>query len=365
MKKTVCEEKKCSGCKACICRCPQSCIDIKEEGSYLNALIDQKKCIKCNMCHSVCPVNYPRGLKHPIDWKQGWSTDESIRSKASSGGIASAVASSFFRDGGIVYACMLKGGEFRFGRVETEKDFAHMQGSKYVKSDPRDVYTKIAGDLRRRCKVLFIGLPCQVQAAKNFVGEKWAENFFTIDLVCHGSPVSKVLLEYLNKRGVNINNIKEFRFRDKTKFGLRASNYKFSHGKGMDAYMRAFLSGLCYTENCFDCQFAKLERAGDITLGDSWGSTLCEEEQNRGISLILCQTEKGQNLINSSQIHLESVDLNKAIAANHQLVHPTERPKRYDIFWKGIKRGRTLEFMMLRCYPKATISNIINTIRRN
>lgn len=34
----------------------------------------------------------------------------------------------------------------------------------------------------------------------------------------------------------------------------------------------------------------------DVTIGDSWGSDFPQKEQGRGVSLLLCQTDKGANL---------------------------------------------------------------------
>ena len=363
MQKTVCENKKCTGCMVCIEKCPKSCIIMKDELSHLNAIIDQEKCIGCNLCHMVCPVNHPNELKKPIEWKQGWSEDKNIRSRASSGGIASAVVISFLRNGGIVYACIFKNGEFYFDQIKSEIDIVYMRGSKYVKSNPQGIYQRMKIDLQNKNNVLFIGLPCQVKAARNFVGSDFEKSLFTIDLICHGAPSSKILMDYLKNKGVKIDSIKTINFRKKTDFGLRLPYFDRNFTTGTDVYMLAFLLGLSYTEGCFNCQFAQINRAGDITIGDSWGSTLSDEEQKKGISLILCQTLKGRSLIYNSHLHLESVDLKQAISANRQLEHPTKKPKKYDIFWKGIKKGRSLAFMVFRCCPKASINNTINTIK--
>ena len=53
-----------------------------------------------------------------------------------------------------------------------------------------------------------------------------------------------------------------------------------------------FLNSTSYTENCYECKYAKTERISDLTLGDSWGSRLTEDEIHKGVSLALCQTEK-------------------------------------------------------------------------
>ena len=80
-----------------------------------------------------------------------------------------------------------------------------------------------------------------------------------------------------------------------------------------------FLNSTTYTENCYQCQYAKIERPGDITLGDSWGSELEKSIQDKGISLVLCQNEKGKELIDQADLTLVDVDLKKAIESNHQL----------------------------------------------
>ena len=69
-----------------------------------------------------------------------------------------------------------------------------------------------------------------------------------------------------------------------------------------------------------------------MTLGDSWGSELSIEEQKKGISLVLSMTDKGSELLQMADIHLQSVDLTKAVANNHQLEHPSDLPKGRDIF---------------------------------
>lgn len=97
-------------------------------------------------------------------------------------------------------------------------------------------------------------------------------------------------------------------------------------------YTHAFLRGLDYTENCYSCQYARWNRVSDITLGDSWGSELETEEQAKGISLILCQTAKGRELVSRTEITTKPVDIEKAIRSNQQLIRPTEMHKNRRVF---------------------------------
>lgn len=68
------------------------------------------------------------------------------------------------------------------------------------------------------------------------------------------------------------------------------------------------------------------------------------------ISLILCQTEKGVELVKSAGFELEEVDLDKAVTANHQLRHPSEMPDKRNTFFENIDRG--FHYAISKCYPK-------------
>ena len=96
---------------------------------------------------------------------------------------------------------------------------------------------------------------------------------------------------------MDIQSISELKFRNKEEFGLQSGYRRISFDGESDLYTFAFLTSLDYTENCYSCHYATLDRVSDITLGDSWGSELDVEEQKKGISLILCQTEKGKECI--------------------------------------------------------------------
>ena len=49
-----------------------------------------------------------------------------------------------------------------------------------------------------------------------------------------------------------------------------------------------------YTGECYSCRYKVHNRVSDISLGDSW-----EVNCLSGISLVLCQTKKGEELLKS------------------------------------------------------------------
>lgn len=349
--KTVCELNKCAGCMACVDICPKGAIEIKDSLSAYNAEIDEKKCIGCNACHKVCQVNHPASVKDPINWQQGWTENSEMRKECSSGGVATAISKGFLENGGIVCGCTFNEGKFIFEFAENEDELKKFIGSKYVKSNPIGIYKEIKSRLKREEKVLFIGLPCQIAALRNFISADLSDKLYTIDLICHGTPSPKVLDIFLKQYGLTLSSLKDIKFRVKAKFQIYG-DYKGIITKGVsDRYSIAFLNALTYTENCYSCPYAKTERVSDVTLGDSWGSELAIDEQKNGISLILSQTEKGNELLKMANLRLEEVDIEKAIANNHQLEYPSFKPTGREKFFKGLKNSN-FNFLVFRILPK-------------
>ena len=349
---TVCQENQCAGCMACVNTCSQGAITIQMQAMKYNAVIQQNLCVNCGACHKVCPQNNLPNLCEPVSWYQGWSANDEIRKRGTSGGLAGAIAVRFIETGGIVYSCFYQDGEFTFGSATNVDDVKKFAGSKYVKSNPRDCYKEIKDYLKTGRKVLFIGLPCQVAGIKNYCGRKYDDMLFTIDLICHGTP-SPILLEtFLNQYGYSLDELKDVRFRTKSNVQVY-EGYKGIITNGVsDRYLIAFLNSLSYTENCYQCRFARRERVSDITLGDSWGSELSKEETQRGLSLILCMTEKGHNLVKESNLELKPVDLQRAIANNHQLEAPSVKPAGYDAFCEGISQGKEFNRLVTKYLRK-------------
>jgi len=59
---------------------------LKDTLSAYNAIINEEKCVNCNICSSVCQVCSSVLKIKPLDWYQGWSSNNSLRLRSSSGG---------------------------------------------------------------------------------------------------------------------------------------------------------------------------------------------------------------------------------------------------------------------------------------
>ena len=346
--KTVCQQDLCAGCMACVDICPKEAIHIEGCKAY-NAVIDPSLCVDCNACRRVCQQNTPPAFHTPIFWKEGWAAEESVRSAGSSGGAAGALTATFLEQGGAVCSCVFADGRFGFRIARTPEESSGFSGSKYVKSDPSGVYPRIKALLQSGTPVLFIGLPCQCAAVQKYTP---SELLYTVDLICHGTPAPEVLEQYLRCKGTDMKGLTLPTFRKKQRFALADNHKPFAPGHTRDPYTLAFLNSISYTENCYRCSYARSERVSDLTLGDSWGSKLPAEEAAKGISLILCQTEKGARLLASSRIILFDADPEVASENNHQLRHPSSAPAGRNDFFEALEQNRSFDELVRKHLPK-------------
>lgn len=360
--KTVCKSSECTGCAACMSVCPTNAVKTIVCIDSCMSVIDEKLCIKCNKCEKICPQNHPVEKIKPFIWYQGWANDEKIRMEGSSGGIATAIATSFVNNGGSCCSCVFENGNFVFKFASNSEEVKRFSGSKYVKSNPQGIYNEIKKIINQGRKVLFIGLPCQVAAVKKIVGERKKENLYTIDLICHGTPSPIMLDLFLKENGYDLNELTDIKFRKKNNYYL-SENYKgIKPSNVRDRYTLSFLRSLNYTENCYSCQYATFERASDITLGDSWGSEISKKEQDKGISLVLCQTEQGKELLEMTDLHLEYVDIKKAIENNKQLSNPSIKNSKRDKFFNTLYKTKNFSKSVAKCYFKICFKQEIKSI---
>jgi len=68
-----------------------------------------------------------------------------------------------------------------------------------------------------------------------------------------------------------------------------------------NAYMRGFLGNIYLKKSCHNCKYRNLTSGSDLTIGDYWGAEVEEREidDDKGLSLVIVNSEKGRNLINS------------------------------------------------------------------
>lgn len=324
------KKKDCSGCNACAEACPKHCIEmIPDKKGFLYPKVDTSTCIDCGVCTKVCPFEDGNiHLKPPLTAYAAWNKDREQYLASSSGGAAQVFSSYIINQGGVVYGCTSDDMRIRHIRVDALSDLHKLQGSKYVQSDVRELFSKVKADLKANKPVLFIGTPCQVAGLKNYI-KQIPEHLYLVDLICHGVPSQQMLNEHIahvlngrTAKQISFRKGEQFRFEITTQYG--AAYFAEYH---KDKYYRAFFNGISYRESCYRCPFARKERASDITIGDFWGlqnAASLPLNKEEGISVMLPLTEKGNKLISATKLEMHAYERNaqEAIDGNTQLQCP-------------------------------------------
>ena len=300
--------KNCYGCGACKNICSFDAISIKEDNAgFFRAFVDYDKCKECGQCTKVCPeiVNKYDNTETP-ECYAAWAKDD-IRLKCASGGIFTAIALQIIERGGWVAGAVWKE-DYHVGFIVTNTidGLNQISNSKYVQGDMGKVHTGIKEKLDEGQEVLFCGCPCQVAGLKGFLRKDYPK-LYTMDLICHGVPSQKMLKKYL-KDLYSYEDIEKVDFRDKSHFGWSTEmNIYFKDGKIIrkrateDAFYRAFLNNMSLNPTCERCQFSKIPRQGNLSLGDFWQIEKYEPRLNdrKGTSLILVNNRVGKNLLDA------------------------------------------------------------------
>lgn len=345
----LCHKEDCTGCGACFNVCPHHSIHmIESEEGFLYPHIDSKSCVECGLCRKVCPIvsTLEDSVEQPVVYA-AWSNDDKIRTTSSSGGIFYSLASEIIANGGVVFGVVLdKEGNVFHTCAEQIYDLPSMQGSKYVQSDTRYVYSEAVKYLKEGRTVLFTGTPCQVAAMKSYALNKDYQNLFLVDIVCHGVPSGKLFKDYLTKLREELGDFDKssFCFRKLDAWGIAPSvelteDCRKIIPPDLNVYMKHFLSSYTFRESCYNCKYAKTPRTSDITIADFWGigkDTPFQGNTAKGCSLVLVNSPKGQSLFESIKdgLFYEKRELNEALVVNHQLYRPSIKPKQRKTVYK-------------------------------
>lgn len=296
----------CTGCAACAAICPSDAIRMQQDPlGFAIPQIDAVKCSKCGQCRQACPALQGVSL-HPKPACYAAQADDRLRIASSSGGIFSLLAREIFLRGGVVCGAVFDE-QFlvRHAFAEDEAGLAAMRGSKYLQSDVGDTYAQAQAFLRQGRYVLYSGCPCQIAGLYRFLQEDY-ERLYTVDLLCLGVPSPQFFTEYL-ACAFPEETVESISFRDKAHGqGWRSDSLFIRTDNGGEhacdisasSYEACFHQNIFLRECCYSCPYNTQERVGDLSLGDFWGIEAYDPawNDNRGTSLVLVNSEKGQML---------------------------------------------------------------------
>ena len=333
---SIIDKKDCCGCTACTSICPHDAISMKPDVlGFLYPEVDEEKCVECGLCEKVCAFNdrYDRSCNLSVpDTYGARHKDRGEVDTSRSGAAFIALSDVILREGGVVYGVGYEG-HFRVvhKRATTRVERDEFKGSKYVQSDLTGIFRQVKKDLQAGLMVMFSGTPCQTAGLASCIGRgKLRENLFLVDIVCHGVPAPYIWRDFLayleKKQGSEICYVN---FRDKD-FGWHDHHetFKFVNGGGQKmTFTFLFYRHIIFRQSCGKCPYTNTQRPSDITLADFWGWEKTKpdfNEDDRGVSLILVNTEKGRRLLELAKKDLDMFPARVEDCLQPNLQHPTK-----------------------------------------
>lgn len=352
----------CYGCGVCSIACGKNLIKIiqNKDGFYEPFIAEPDKCSDCGLCVDVCSYTYDDlSLTNlQITSHAAWSREYAVRRKCSSGGVGFEIGRTIISEGGKVCGV----------RYNAEKNMAEHYvastieklipsiGSKYIQSYTVDGFADIVKDLRVAKKngenpvFLVTGTPCQIDSFRRYTQKfKMEDNFVLLDFFCHGVPSKLMWDKYVAHMEKKVGKLTYVSWRNKftgwhdswamaidgedkgspvdwhESYDLlirEKKSYLNSRLSQGDYFYRLFLSDTCLGKACYQkCKFKYDKSSADIRIGDAWGKKY--EADNDGVSAAIAFTDKGKNLLNSSNCILESCDFS-LVAEGQQKELPKE-----------------------------------------
>ena len=338
------EKESCCGCGACSSVCPKACIRLqKDEEGFTYPIVDETLCIECGLCEKVCPFLNKREAHNILAVFAAKNISDEEREKSSSGGVFLHLAEMVLQEGGAVFgASFNQNFEVEHCCVEEMSVLDKISGSKYSQSRIGDSYLRAKKLLESGRKVLFSGTPCQIAGLKGFLGHDY-DNLLAIDIVCHGVPSPLVWRKYIESLDAKEISYVTFRNKKKGWTKYRVQIFDSSEQKMIvdecyldNVFMKGFLKNIFLRPSCYKCQVKGCRSGSDITLGDYWGIENQHPEffDEKGISVVFANTEKGLSMIRSSSLLLIESSYLQAIQRNACIEKSVARYPERDYFWK-------------------------------
>ena len=323
---------------------------------FLQPRIAGDLCISCGICENVCPVLNVNSARLPLRCYAAKSKDEVARLCSSSGGVFSIFAKNVLDQKGVVFGVGWSdvGCETMHISIETLDELELLRGSKYVQSDMNDCYRRVKRFLEDGRKILFTGCPCQIAGLKSFLQKEYC-NLILQEVICNSVPSPRALRKFtkIEQEKVPEEKLLSVFFRDK-KNGWHNTTLRYQFtttttttSLGMSIYYKLWQKGFTVRRSCINCSFRDFKSGADLTIGDFWGieKIIPTMDDNKGVSVVMVNTEKGKVLWESIRDKVESYDVlysdvlryNPCLHSSYSLLRSAG--KKRDVFWQKVNDG--------------------------
>ena len=308
--------RECTSCQICAALCTHNAISIilNKDGFY-RPIIDSNLCTECGLCTRFCykfDENIKLTTKEQLDktpFYAAWSNNDELVKNTTSGGIGDLLACQLQKMGYKVVGCVYNEEKIRAEHriATTETELILFRGSKYIQSYTFDVLKTIVANCREEKYAIF-GTPCQIYALNKWVTKKGIrDNFFFVDLYCHGCPSLHIWIKYQQyiKNKLHVNKFDQVIFRSKVRgWGMFYVVVVVVDGRPVfkstpkeDGFYELFFSDQLLNDACNRCVLRRTHEYTDIRLGDFWGKKFLNNQ--RGVSAVSIVSERGVRLFDT------------------------------------------------------------------
>lgn len=115
-----------------------------------------------------------------------------------------------------------------------------------------------------------------------------------------------------------------------------ANNMRLIEPLHKNAFMKGFLKDLYLRPSCYRCPAKSSKSGSDITLADYWGiqNVLPEFDDDKGVSLVMVNTEKGKILYNILRLENRDTSYREALAGNSSIEKSVAAPVSRGVFFR-------------------------------
>ncbi len=346
--------KKCVGCGACTDACHVKALQLKQNtNGFYEPLFVSGSCINCGKCIQVCPALNIHEREVTPDFYYGWCNDAEVRQQSSSGGVFSVLAEQIIAEGGTVFGAKYSD-DCKSVRMSStdECTLDSLRRSKYCQSYSDQMYKKIEKCLKNGKKVMVVGTPCQIAAARQTF--KYHNNLLLVDFLCGGVMPQTAFSNYISYMENKYHSkVKSVNMRSKERGWSRASiRIEFENGKVYSSryqfdyyYYYYYCTPYMKNEPCLTCSFTK-HPDSDITIGDFWGyKNAGVVKDDKGISFVCAYTDKGKIALDSIKetFVFHAIDAKLAQYAYSDKKHSEKKLEERERFMKSIENTSFVE----------------------
>ena len=313
-------EDLCTRCGTCVGACPTNAIDLNER---FFPILNNAACTDCGLCQRTCPgarVDYQQLTQHTFGHRfdtdsfdglvaktyVGYCTDDTIRNGGAGGGIVTALCWDLLKHGdvdGCIVTRMRKDKPWLAEPfiARTYQDLVSSQGSKYMIVPTNALFQEVRS---LPGTYAYVALPCQVHGFRMLIQEDDVLRTkipYVIGLFCGGSLEPNMVTELLEARGIDVNDLADFKFRGGEWPGRMQAILK--NGETRDLHYSNYKDGaynyftsLYMPKRCQTCidgsgQFA------DISVSDAWTRDEQGNYRFESHSRMLARTPVGVNML--------------------------------------------------------------------